>query len=268
MQTILDKIQLKYHTLSKTEKKIANYVMTHNQELLNIHIKELASKIEVSDAAITRFCKKIGAANFVEFKILLRDAVKETNTTNDAISTVNSIYESVIQSTNTLTKMETYQEACDWILQANKIHVFGLGSSGLSGEELKFRLSRMGLNISAYVDSHSMIIASSILTENDVVIAISSSGQTKEILEAVELANRKKANIISITNYAETPLTNHSDLALYTSSINRYQALGFLNSQLSILYSLDILSMLLTENQTYMKAYQETLHALDEYKKI
>ncbi|UOQ83473.1 MurR/RpiR family transcriptional regulator [Gracilibacillus salinarum] len=268
MHTILNEIQLKHQTLTETEKKIADYVVRHNEHLLNIHIKELAGQIDVSVAAITRFCKKIGVGSFVEFKILLRDAVKEKEEVHDAIHEVHQIYNSVINSTNSLTNIADYQLASEWILEAKRIHVYGLGSSGLSAEELKFRLSRMGLNINTHLDSHSMIIASSILNKDDVVIAISSSGQTKEVVDAMELASRREAKIISITDYSESSLTKSSDLMLYTSSVKSYHAQGFLNSQLSILYTLDILSMLLAEHQHSMETYQKTLQALDEYKKI
>lgn len=238
---------------------------------MNIHIKELAHQIDVSVATITRFCRKIGgASSFVEFKILLRDAVKVQEVTEDVINSVHQFYESVINSTNSLSNLSIFQRACQWILEAKRIHAYGLGgSSGLSAEELKLRLSRMGLTIDTHKDSHAMIIASSFLTEEDLVIAISSSGQTKEIIDASELAKRKNAKVISISNYSETPpLANLSDLMLYTASIKPYLAQGFLNSQLSILYVLDVLSILLTNHQDTMKTYQHTLHALDEYKKI
>lgn len=268
MQSILGQIQLKYQTLSKTEKKVAEFVVEHNTELLNIHIQELADKIDVSVATITRFCKKIGAKSFVEFKILLRDAVEQKDDTHDAINTVNQIYESVIKSTNSLTNIGQYETACDWISKANRIHIFGIGSSGLSAEELKLRLSRMGFSVDTHTDSHAMIITSSILSKEDLLIAISSSGQTKEIIDGIEMAKRKRARVISITSYSETPLAQNSDLMLYTSSIKPHQANGFLNSQLSILYSVDVLSMLLLHNKNLKNTHEQTLSALNEYKKI
>lgn len=268
IHSILDQIQLRYQTLSKTEKKIADYVVKHNKDLLNIHISELANQINVSVAAITRFCKKIGAASFVEFKILLRGAVEQARETHDAINGVNQIYESVIKSTNSLTNIDKYKKACEWIINANKIHIYGIGSSGLSAEEFNLRLSRMGFFVDKHTDSHAMIIASSILTSEDIVIAISSSGKTKEIIDGIDIAKRKGAKVISITSYSETPLAKNSDLMLYTSSIKPHQVKGFLNSQLSILYSLDILSMLLLNNKDTMNVHEQTLQALNEYKKI
>lgn len=267
MHSIQNQIQLKYQTLSKTEKKIADYIALHSEELLNIHIQELADKIDVSVATITRFCKKIGTTSFVEFKILLRDAVEQTDETNDAIRTVNRIYDSVIKSTNSLTNIDDYEKASAWILRANQIHIYGIGSSGLSAEELKARLSRMGFFVDTHTDSHAMIIASSILNSEDIIIAISNSGQTKEIIDAIEMAKRKNIKVISITNYSDTPLARNSDLMLYSSSIKPHEIKGFLNSQLSILYSLDILSMLLLHDKNSMTIHEETLRAINEYKK-
>ncbi|GGB60761.1 SIS domain-containing protein [Virgibacillus dakarensis] len=268
MSSILDQIQLKYQTLSKTEKKIADYVIHHNKTLLNIHIQELADQINVSIATITRFCKKIGATSFVEFKILLRDAVEQTFETHNAIEKVEQIYHSVIKSTNSLTSVHNYEIACKWISESEGIHIYGLGSSGLSAEELKVRLSRMGFSVDTHTDSHAMIINSSILSSNDVVIAISSSGQTKEVIDGVKLAKRNQAKIISITNFSETSLANSSDLILYTASLKSYQESGFMNSQLSIVISLDVLSMMLLFDKETRKKHDQTLDALNEYKKI
>ena len=266
MHSILDQIRLKYKTLSKTEKKIAEYVIDHKSTLLNIHIQELANEIDVSIATITRFCKSIGATGFVEFKILLRDAIEQPDEIDDAIHTVDQIYHSVIKATNPLTNMHDYEIACEWIFAAKSIHIYGLGSSGLSAHELKTRLARMGLSVDTYTDSHAMIINSSILTPEDIVIVISSSGQTKEIIDGIQTAKRKQAKVISITNYSETPLANNSDLMLYTASLQSFLSKGFMNSQLSILYALDILSMMLLLNPEALEMYNQTLIILDEYK--
>ncbi|GAA0437780.1 MAG: MurR/RpiR family transcriptional regulator [Bacillota bacterium] len=269
MRSILDEIQLKYQTLSKTEKKIADYIIHHSETLLNIHIQELADRINVSIATITRFCKKIGATSFVEFKILLRDAVEETLETHNAVEKVDQIYHSVIKSTNSLTSIQKYETACDWIVSSKAIHIYGLGSSGLSAQELKLRLARMGFTVDTHTDSHDMIINASILTSEDLVIAISSSGKTQEVIDGVKLAQKNNAKIIAVTNFSKTKLANSSDLILYTSNLKTYQEIGFMNSQLSILLSLDILSMLLLlHKEDAQEKHDLTLHALNEYKKI
>lgn len=268
MRSILDQIQLKYQSFSKAEKKIADYIKNHKTTLLNIHIQHLAEEIDVSVATITRFCKKVGASGFVEFKILLRDAIEQTETNDETVFSVDSIYHTVIKATNSLINIKDYELACQWIREMEKIHIYGLGSSGLSGKELKIRLSRMGLIADIYTNSHDMIINSSTVGPNDLIIAISSSGQTEDIIDGVQLAKRKKAKVISITNYAETTLTKSSDLVLYTSSVSSFHDNGFINSQLSILYALDIISSLLLKDKDMFHHYQKTLNALNEYRKI
>ncbi|GIP63624.1 RpiR family transcriptional regulator [Virgibacillus pantothenticus] len=268
MNSILDEVLLKYQTLSKTEKKVADYVINNSQHLLNIHIKELASKISVSVATITRFCKKIGVSNFVEFKILLRDAVEETIESNEAIEKVAQVYNSVIKSTHSVATVNDYELVSNWIQNANRIHIYGIGSSGLSAEELKIRLSRMGYSVDTHTDSHAMVINASILTKNDVVIAISSSGQTKEVIDSVQLAKSKGARVVTVTNFSETSLAKQSDIILYTASVQHYQTKGFMNSQLSILICLDIISMMLLTNEEASTNYNQTLSKLEEYKKI
>lgn len=268
MYSVLNQIQLKYQSLSKLEKKVADYVIHHSNDLLNIHIKEMAAQIDVSVATITRFCHKIGAKSFVEFKILLRDAVRNEQVSDHALESVNQMYRAVVESTEALTDLTVYQRACQWIKAAKRVHIFGLGSSGLSAEELKLRISRMGLKVDTHLDSHSIIIGSSLVSAEDVVIAISSSGETKEVVDGVGLAKRNQAKIIAITNYTDTSLATNSDLLLYTYSMHPFRLRGLLNSQLSIHYVLDILTMLLIQEEDLLQSYRETLKALDEYKKI
>lgn len=268
MNSILDEVLLKYQTLSKTEKKVADYVINNSQHILNIHIKDLADQVSVSVATITRFCKKIGVRNFVEFKILLRDAVEETIESNEAIENVTQVYNSVIKSTHSVASVNDYELVSNWIQNAKRIHIYGIGSSGLSAEELKIRLTRMGYSVDTHTDSHAMIINASILTANDIVIAISSSGQTKEVIDSVQIAKSKGAKIVSITNFSETNLANQSDIILYTVSVQHYRAKNFMNSQLSILICLDILSMMLLTTEEANITYNQTLSTLETYKKI
>lgn len=268
MNSILDRIQVNYPKLSNSEKRIADYVLNNYQTLVNIHIKELADNVGSSVATITRFCKKIDSQNFVEFKILLRDAVEKLTETNSFIDKVDQMYVSIIKSTNSLSDQSSYETACQWILKARSVHLYGVGSSGLTAQELKLRLTRMGIRVDTHTDSHLMIINSSILTDDDLVIAISNSGQTREVIDGVKLAKRKNAKVISITNFSETPLSNSSDLILFTSSLNSYEDKGLMNSQLSILYVLDIISSMLLTNQKAIEKRDKTLEALDEFNKI
>lgn len=266
MTSVLNQIQLHYQSLSKLEKKVADYVLAYYPKIANMHIKDLADSAGVSVATITRFSHKVGAKNFVELKISLRDAIEEEVDSDDVMGLVNQMYRSVVESSETLSTLDTYIKAVEIIKQAKRIHIFGLGSSGLSGEEFKLRLQRMGYKVDTYHDSHSMILASSIMTEEDCVLAISSSGETSEIIDSFELAKKNHANILVMTNYVDTKLTAFSDVTLFTYSMRGFKTKGLLNSQLSILYVIDILTLLLMQDETSQHNYDQTLQALKAYK--
>ncbi|WP_158737935.1 MurR/RpiR family transcriptional regulator [Alteribacillus sp. YIM 98480] len=268
MGSIIGHIQVNYPKLSKMEKRIADYIMEHKEDLLNIHIGELAENIGVSEATITRFSRKVGCKNFVELKILLRDVVERHSETTGIIGSVDDIYDTVLQSTRQVLDEKALQIAVSWLEKANSIHIYGIESSGLSAEEMKKRMLRMGYKVDAHTDSHVMLINSSILGSEDVILAISNSGETREVIDACQLGKKQGAKVISITNHDQTPLSKTSDILLFTSNLKIHEAKGLINSQLSMIYVLDILSMMLVQNEQAAKHYKKTVNALNHYKKI
>ena len=61
---------------------------------------------------------------------------------------------------------------------ANRIVILGVGGSAIVGEDFEHKLLRIGIHSHTYSDNHLMVMVASQLKENDVVIAISQSGNT------------------------------------------------------------------------------------------
>lgn len=263
---MLDKIQMNYHTLSVKEKEIAEYIMQHKHTILNIDIRELAQKTNASTSTITRFCKKIGCQSFVEFKIRLNGEIEKKEDSQTCFGKTESYYMNVIRSTTEIIDQELIFQVVNLIRTAPKILIYGVGSSGLSALELEYRLQRMGLNVDAALDTHMMLMSGALVQEYDLVICISNSGMTKEVIDAARVAKKNKALVVSITNYNHTLLTETSDIVLFTSSTTRVNDSQFVNSQLSIIYVLDVISLLLLENDELLRNHQKTLDVLREGK--
>ena len=130
------------------------------------------------------------------------------------------------------------------IQEANKIYIYGLGSSGLAAQELNYRLSRMGFTSEAVTDPHLMIIRSTLFQEGDLLLAFSRSGQTKDLLIPLEEAKNKGAKIVSFTAFGDTPLTKLSEAILWTLHPVRT---GYISTglDLSALYLIDLISLFL-----------------------
>ncbi|KQL58743.1 MULTISPECIES: MurR/RpiR family transcriptional regulator [Bacillaceae] len=268
MASIINHIQLAYHTLSTAEKQIADYVTSHKEELANIHIRDLANKSNTSIATITRFCKKLGVKSFVDFKILLRDELIRSEASDHLIEEMAHMYKVIINGSNSLLSEAQIIGACQLIEAAERIEIYGIGSSSLSGQELKFRLMRMGFRVDAHSDSHTMLMNASLLSSKDLVIAISNSGHTQDIIDAAALAKENKAKILLLTNHESTPLSKLADYLLLSYSPKAFYNKGFLNAQLSILHILDLISMVLLKEKEREDSRIKTLDALNKLKKL
>ncbi|GAF11637.1 LOW QUALITY PROTEIN: sialic acid utilization regulator, RpiR family [Bacillus sp. JCM 19046] len=266
MASIINHIQLSYHTLSSTEKRIADYVTMHTEELANIHIRDLAEKSNTSIATITRFCKKLGVKSFVDFKILLRDELVKNDASDHLIAEMAHMYKVIINGSNSLLSEAQIHQACALIENAERIEIYGIGSSALSGQD-KFRLMRMGFRVDAHADSHTMLMNASLLGPADLVIAISNSGHTQDIIDAAALAKENKAKIMLLTNHESTPLSKLADFLLLSYSPKPFYSKGFLNAQLSILHILDLISMVLLKKKEREASRIKTLDALNQLKK-
>ncbi|MEK3731989.1 MULTISPECIES: MurR/RpiR family transcriptional regulator [Paenibacillus] len=260
--SIMDELQLQYRNLSQKEKEIADYVILHKNSIQNINIRELAELTRSSTATVTRFCRKINCESFVDFKIRLGREIEKPVDDSSSFSKVRNLYNDIVNSTADLIQQESIEQIAALIKGAHRVQVYGLGSSGLSALEFKYRLMRMNISIDAITDSHLMIMSASLLSENDLIIGLSNSGRTQEVIDAMAVGKKNGARTVSITNYDHTPLTDISDVSLFTPSRNRAGDEHFINSQLAIIYVLDVITMLLLDDPELLHNRENTLQAL------
>lgn len=100
---------------------------------------------------------------------------------------------------------------------------------------------RIGLNTCPLTDSHTMIMMSSIMERGDLLIAISHSGSTKEILKTVEQAKQNKVKVISLTENTDNKLKELADIKLTYVSTETIFETGSISSKLSQIFMLDLI---------------------------
>lgn len=260
--SVIDILQLEYQRFSFKEKEIADYVMCNKSSINNINIRDLAANTNASMSTITRFCRKVGCETFVDFKIRLNREVQQPRTDTNIFMKTQNIYNNIVNATAEMLDTSRIEQVVQYIKEARRIYVYGLGSSGLSGLEFKHRLTRMDIVIDAVTDSHMMIMSAALLGQDDLVIGLSNSGRTTEVSNALNAAKKRGAKIVGITNFDHTPLSEISDVCIFTPEIGRSGDVNFINSQLAIIYILDVISLLLLEDTHLLKARQQTLQAL------
>ncbi|WP_313228910.1 MurR/RpiR family transcriptional regulator [Stenotrophomonas acidaminiphila] len=223
MFDIVYELRQRLHEFSPVEVRIANTILADVDAAAQYGVTELAERAEVSAAAISRFAKTLGCEHVRELRARLASAsaVGKRFLEQQNAPPVSALFAQIcddIQASlrHNLANLqeEVVQQLADAICQARRIHVFGIGGcSTVFSQELQNRLMRFGLPITACSDAVVMKMTAAILGPQDLVLALSVSGITPEVISAVEIARTYGARVGAITR-AGTALAERSDWLL------------------------------------------------------
>lgn len=157
------------------------------------------------------------------------------------IDEIKNNYLSIVESTRKLIDGRQIELAIKLIREANQILMIGVGSSGNAAREFESSLLRIGIISKTVIDTHFQLMHTALLKDNDLIIAFSLSGSTKEVEETLLNAKRKNVKIISITNYSSRNIAKLSDCVLLTSKKESYLEGGSLMAKASQLFIIDVI---------------------------
>ena len=249
----LIKIKERWDEFTPSDKKIGEYIVDNPEQIVNYNTLELADFIDTSQSAIIRFIKKIGYKGYIDFKIDVAKSLEESNdffpdeviTKNESIENIISKSKNnvlaTVEKTYALIDTEAIKRSIDDINKANNIYLAGVGSSGLICEDFSYKLQRTGKKVFYQVDAHTNLALVANIDKDDLLIAISYSGLTKEILIASEYAKKVGAKVISISKSLNSTLAHNSNELLLIPEIEREMRYGAISSRLSSQIITDIL---------------------------
>jgi DNA-binding MurR/RpiR family transcriptional regulator len=244
-----------YNSLTNAEQKVADYVLSNTEATVYSSVTDLAEMAGVGETTVIRFCRKLGYRGYQEFKLsVAQDLVSPSENVHgkieptDDVETISkkitSFNSKALVDTQALLNKSQLQKATEALIKGRKIYFFGVGSSGITASDAKYRFMRLGFNVDYASDSHIIAMNSALVTEDDVVIGISSSGSTKDLVDAIRIAKSNGAFVICLTNHARSPITNYADAILLASSRETPLQGGAFSSKLAQIHVLDILSTL------------------------
>ncbi|TVW63294.1 MurR/RpiR family transcriptional regulator [Streptococcus pneumoniae] len=206
---------------------------------------EIVSKVKVGEGTLNRFCKKIGYSGFQELKLKMTKDILELESqkmsSDTFIDEIKNNYLFIVESTRKLIDGRQIELAIKLIREANQILMIGVGSSGNAAREFESSLLRIGIISKTVIDTHFQLMHTALLKDNDLIIAFSLSGSTKEVEETLLNAKRKNVKIISITNYSSRNIAKLSDCVLLTSKKESYLEGGSLMAKASQLFIIDVI---------------------------
>ena len=231
------KINEYYKTFTKQEKKLADFLLKNINEASVLTISELSKKSGVSCSTINRFAITLGYKGFKEFirdmyheanSLPVQENVYEINNENQLNMDIHTVIKVVcnlnIESIrNSLMMIEETKvsKAIEAIHKAPRVVVYALSGSVAPALDLKFKFQRLGINCEVYDNPHSLILSATTLKSKDVVIALSYTGETKEILDALKYVKENGAKIIGITMVGNNSLSKICDICIEHSSVDK-----------------------------------------------
>lgn len=231
MMSIVNRMISRRTQLSANELKIADWILAHPQQAALMTSLQLAEQVSASQSSIIKFAQKMGFKGYSAFKLLLveelsrKQALESTPVQhnifiNDPLAViaqklVQAKTDAMFHTTNALC-FEQFHHAVNWINQAHRVQIVGIGGSALTGKDLAFKLLKLGITALAEQDSHVQIATARTLTPQDVQITISFSGDKKEVFIAAEAAKQQGAKVIALTAPKKSKLRQLADIALDT----------------------------------------------------
>lgn len=238
--------------LNKSERKVADAILSDPESATGSSIASLAKRANVSEPSVNRFCKRFNTAGFPDFKLKLAKSlvsgVRFVNRNVDPNDTVESYTPKIFDSTiNDLALIRdsidhsVVNAVVDQLIQAKRVYFFGLGTSGSVARDAENKFFRFNLPVSFHDDVLMMRMLASTGSAGDVFFVISHTGRTKEIIDIAEIASNNGATVIALTS-SSSPLTAVSSIALEVDVPENTDEYMAMTSRIVHLVVLDVLA--------------------------
>jgi DNA-binding MurR/RpiR family transcriptional regulator len=239
--------------ITPSERKVADFILSHPERLGGMSVAQLSQESGGSQAAVIRLCKSAGFKGYQELMLKVVGDLQEDGPSHgyqeingdDSIERfIETVSNNNIQSIRDTVKImnpASVQKAIDALHRAKRIYFYGIGASNLIAMDAQNKFVRINRVCFSFADSDMQLVSSVMLTNEDVVVGISYSGETGTVVECMKKARESGATTISITRYGNTTVSKLADIPLHISSTETEIRSGATSSRITQLNMIDIL---------------------------
>jgi len=219
--------------LQPAEQRVAAAVLDDPAAASGLSVQALAAQASTSTATVLRFCRAVGTEGYPQLRLALAGAaaaeaalepgqpagdINATDSLDQVIAKIVHNEARALAETGAQLDRFALRTAVDAIAGARRIDVVGIGASGLVALDLQQKLHRIGLMAFGWTDAHAALTAVALTGPSDVLVAISHSGTTTDVLEPVALAVGRGATTVGLTNFGGSPLAAAAGVVLTTAA--------------------------------------------------
>lgn len=250
---MLEEIKHILPSLSKSERRVGELILDQPNLIIHTPIAQIADMAHVSQPTVIRFCRTLRCSGLQDFKLRLNRSLDsnrpyvhslvqaEDSTREFAKKLFDNNIAQLMRARNEI-DINILERAIKLLSLAKRIEFYGQGASGIIAMDAQDKLFRLGIPTNAYSDPYMHGMSAAMLSKEDVVVAISHSGQTKELIQSTEIARGAGASVIGITP-SKSPLAKACTLTLYTGTIKGPDVYIPMISRIVYLVIVDILAV-------------------------
>ncbi len=220
--------------LQPSLRRVADAVLEDPAACAELTVTELAKMCGVSQSTVMRMCRALGLDGYRELRTrlvseiavndangvreLLRGDISPLDDLESAVRKIVHADVQAVEDTMAALSLADLAVIVDLMLSSHRTLVFGVGASGLVAQDFESKLTRIGLPARAFTETHAALMSVALLTPADVMVAISHSGTTTEILDVLGFAKSRGTPTVAITNGAQSELALAADHCLLTAA--------------------------------------------------
>ncbi|MEX2953367.1 MurR/RpiR family transcriptional regulator [Serratia fonticola] len=259
---ILDALGAMQNSLTRSAQRIAEYILSEPAKVTQLSLAELSALTQAGEATIIRFCRTMGYKGFQDFKMDLAIEVATHQTSRESLldgdvqdgdnaqaigGKLQSAINNVLTETLNLLSFASVEQVVKLLRPADRICLFGVGSSGITAEDAKSKLMRIGLRVDAATNNHFMYMQASLMRPGDVAIGISHSGTSPETVQALKLAKEAGATTVALTHNMGSRITELADYVLINGNRQGQLQGDSIGTKIAQLFVLDLIYALVVK---------------------
>lgn len=271
---VLEVIREQYDHIFSAEKKVASFVLQNPQKAVECNVSELAKNSGVSDATVVRMCHHIGYTGYYQFRITLaRDLGKQQYSSVDEIESKDSVEKMFGEFAKAMLvigrrmDLEVVRGCVNLLKTCKQAHIMAVGNTCPLAQYMGFRLGRLGIKSTYGLSPEYFLNNVNLADKGDILVAISQSGTSRQVIQGMQLGKDKGLKMIAITAFAQSPVSALADYVLLSAGeegpFSYYKGYAHLNETAVI----DALLNFVTNDELIKTTQSDKLEMiLSEYK--
>lgn len=227
-RTVLENMEAYYPEMFPAERRVAKYILENPHRAIMMNVSELARSSGVSDATVIRMCKRIGYQGYYQMKIILsndlgKDQFDNLTSGTTKPGTIKELFQ--LFASNTLDiagnlNEKTFFASVELIKEADIVHIVAAGNTAPIANDFGFRLQRFGIRTTYSMVGDYFLNHVGLAGPNDILIALSHSGTSKQVVQAMKLAREKGLKSVAISGHEYSPVSSLADYFLLSKVKN------------------------------------------------